>query len=189
MKENKEIFPVTPIIQSGTFKETELVEVYELKVKTKEKKTTTVKVIKDKKTQKVIVTDVTPEIRYPPVRPPTVVTQEDNFGNFEVITTNKKVIKESKEIQTVVKNVYKEKPQLIDMPAVSVKTVTYGDMEESTVVFAKERKSTIQVTTTKDIKTEKVKVISSKVLPVIYKPWVPIEPVVEVEYIPTVLIE
>ena len=96
VKENKEIFSVAPIIQSGTFKETASVEIYELKVQTKEKKTTTVKVIKDKKTLKVTVTDITPEIRVVPVCAPSVVTQEDSFGNFEVTTTNKKVIKESK---------------------------------------------------------------------------------------------
>ena len=92
-------------------------------------------------------------------------------------------------IRDRVESVYIEKPQLISMPAVSVKTVTYGNIEENTVVFAKERKSTIQVTTTTDKKTKEVKVLASKVLPVIYKPWAPIEPVVEVEYIPTVLIE
>ena len=75
MKENKEIFSVAPIVQSGTFKETASVEVYEIKVQTKQKKTTTVKVIKDKKTQKVTVTDITPEVRIVPVRVPSVVTQ------------------------------------------------------------------------------------------------------------------
>jgi hypothetical protein len=102
--------------------------------------------------------------------------------------TNKKFIKESKEIQTVVQNVYREKPQLIKLPAVAVQTVTYGNIEENTVVFS-EKKTTVQVTTTTDKKTNKVTVLGSKVLPVIYKPSAPIRPVVTVEVIPSVLIK
>ena len=92
-------------------------------------------------------------------------------------------------IQTVVENVYKEKPQLKILPAVSIQTVTYGDIEENTVVFAKEKKTTVQVTTVTNKKTDKTTVIGSKILPVIYKPWVPVKPVVPVRVIPAVFIE
>ena len=84
---------------------------------------------------------------------------------------------------------YKEKPQLAILPAVSIKTVNYGDIEESTVVFAKEKKTTVQVTSITDKKTKKTSVIGSKILPVIYKPWVPVKPVVPIRTIPAVFIE
>lgn len=94
------------------------------------------RVIKDKKTNKIIVKDIAPVIKLPKVRPSVYVSQQDIYGNVEVTVTNKKVIKESKEIQTVVQNVYREKPQLIKLPAVAVQTVTYGNIEENTVVFS-----------------------------------------------------
>lgn len=93
VKENGGVFTTLPVIQSGTIIETPLTEVYELKVETKEKKTTTVKVTKDKKTQRIIVNDIKPQVVYPPVRPPVTVTQVDTYGNQETVITNKKVIK------------------------------------------------------------------------------------------------
>ena len=188
VKENKEIFSTHPVIQSGTVTKTDLVEIYELNVETKEKKTKTVKVTKDIKTSKIIVNDIRPIVELPEVRPQIIVTQSDNYGNIVKTVTSKKVIKESKEIQKVIKQVYIEKPQLINLPAVSVNTVTYGDIEETTIVFAKEKKTTIQTTTVTNKKTKKVTILGTKILPVVYEPSKPIE-CVPPRIIPQVFIE
>ena len=99
-----------------------------MKVETKEKKTTTVTVTKDKITGDVIVNDIQPCVQHPPALPIVDFTQSDTYGNVETVVTNKKVIKESKEIKVVVENIYKEEPQLAILPVVSIKTVKYGDI-------------------------------------------------------------
>ena len=55
--------------------------------------------------------------------------------------------------------------------------------------MAKEKKTTVQVTTVTDKKTKKTTVIGKKILPIIYRPSVPVTPVLPIRVIPTVFIE
>lgn len=144
---------------------------------------------KDKVTDKVIVNDIQPVVRPAPRPLPVTVTQTNSYGNQETTTTSQTTIKETKEIQTVVQNIYIEKPQLAILKPVSVKNVQYGDLEESTVVLAGEKKPTIQVTSVVNVKTQEVRIISEKVLPIIYTPAVEIKPIVSIRYIPIPLIQ
>lgn len=187
VEQHPDIFQET-IVESGTVEETEQVQVYTLKMKTKTKQVKKVKIIKDKKTKEVIVQDIQPCVVRPVPRP-TVITQSTTYGNIEKTVTSKKVIKESKEIQTVVKQVYQEKPELAILPVVSVQTVTYGNIEENTVVLAKERKTTVQVTSITDKIKKTTRVVATKMLPVITRPWVPVKPVVPIRVIPSTLVE
>ena len=95
--ENGDIFTVNPIVESGSVTETSLVQIYTLKVETKQNTTTTVKITKDKQTGNVVVNDIGRGCWMPPPKPlPETVTQSDNFGNIEVITTDSQTIKQSK---------------------------------------------------------------------------------------------
>lgn len=155
-------------------------------VETKTKTTTTVKVTEDKKTGQVTVTDVTPIIKVPSRPRPlsTTETKSDSYGNVQVITTNTQIIQESTEIKTVMQTIVKEKPQLSMLTPVAVKTVTYGNTEESTIVLVAEGKQSVQITTTYDKTTNVVSLVSSKMLPIIYQPWVQIVPVSPIQFIP-----
>ena len=125
-----------------------------------------------------------PVVRPMPKPLPITVTQVNNYGIKEVVSTSKVVIKESKEIQTVVQEVYHQKPQLAVLKPISVKNVQYGDLEESTIVFGGVKKSTVQVTSIVNKKTKEVKIISEKLIPVIYRPEVEIKPIIPIRYIP-----
>jgi len=106
----------------------------------------------------------------------------------EIITTDTQTIKKSKEINTVIETVYTQKPQLAVLKPVSVKTVNIGDIIENTVVFAGENKPTIQVVTITD-STNKITVVGSRIIPVVYEPSVTIKPIAPIRFIPLTYID
>jgi len=106
----------------------------------------------------------------------------------EIITTDTQTIKKSKEIKTVIETVYTQKPQLAVLKPVSVKTVNIGDIIENTVVFAGENKPTIQVVTITD-STNKITVVGSRIIPVVYEPSVTIKPIAPIRFIPLTYID
>ena len=107
---------------------------------------------------------------------------------MEIITTDTQTIKKSKEIKTVIETVYTQKPQLAVLKPVSVKTVNIGDIIENTVVFAGENKPTIQVVTITD-STNKITVVGSRIIPVVYEPSVTIKPIAPIRFIPLTYID
>ena len=107
---------------------------------------------------------------------------------MEIITTDTQTIKKSKEINTVIETVYTQKPQLAVLKPVSVKTVNIGDIIENTVVFAGENKPTIQVVTITD-STNKITVVGSRIIPVVYEPSVTIKPIAPIRFIPLTYID
>ena len=89
-------------------------------------------------------------------------------------------------MQEVITEIKKQSPQIAVLVPTSTKTITYGDIKESTVVFTGEKQSTVQVTTVTNTKTGKVTVLGSKILPVVYVPTKPVEilPVQPVRVVP-----
>ena len=81
---------------------------------------------REKETKKVIVNDVH-QVRPVFIAPVVTTTQSTEYGNIEKITNDKTVIK-TEQVQTIVKSVIQEQPQLATFKPVIVKSVTYGDL-------------------------------------------------------------
>jgi hypothetical protein len=118
----------------------------------------------------VTVNDIQAAIVKPALPPVATTTKSDGNGNVETVTNDKKVIKESKEMQKVIDYVYKEKPQLAVMVPTTTKTITYGDITEDTVLFTGEKQTTVQVTTITNKKTQVVTILDSRIIPITYQP-------------------
>lgn len=171
--ENPGKFDKKAPIVSGSVVETDYAFVYELTLETKTEQKETVKITQDKTTKKVIVNDISPVIVRPALPPVTTVTKTDDNGNVETTTNDKTVIKESKGLQKTIEYIYQEKPQLAVLVSTATKTVTYGDIQEDTVVFTAEKQSSVQVTTITNTKTQTVTILDSRIIPVTYQPIKP----------------
>jgi len=121
------------------------------------------------------------------VKPITSSVQTDTYGNVQYVTNSYVEISQSVEIQTVISKVYKTKPQLSTLRPISTKTVTYGDIIETVVVFGGSNKPGVQVVSLYNKVTQEVTVIDSKVLIANIKTLnAEILPVTEVQTIPIV---
>ena len=70
----------------------------------------------------------------------------DIYGNTQFSTNSLTEIKQSTEIQTVIKKVYEAKPQLAVLVPLSTNTVSYGKHLETTVVFGAHSQQAVQIT-------------------------------------------
>jgi len=70
----------------------------------------------------------------------------DIYGNTQFRTNSFTEIKQSAEIQTVIKKVYESKPQLALLVPLTTSTITYGKHLETKVVFGSESQQLVQVT-------------------------------------------
>jgi len=72
----------------------------------------TVKLCKDKASDKVIVKDVKPCEEKPTVKPITTSLVTDPYGNLHYITNNQSEIRNSDDLQSVIKAIFHQKPQI-----------------------------------------------------------------------------
>lgn len=85
-------------------------------------------------------------------------------GNKIVVTTDRKVIKTDTTIRHITQNIIGKLPTLIGYVPVKAETTTYGVTKESTVTFATEGKSSVQVTVIFNEKTNSVEIINTQVI-------------------------
>lgn len=93
-------------------------------------------------------------------------------GNQVKTTNDQQVIKSDSSIRYVTQNVIAKQPELIGYVAVKAETVTYGHTQETSVVFASEKKESVEVTTILDTETNKVEIVNTQVIKPTYKPYV-----------------
>lgn len=77
-------------------------------------------------------------------------------GNKIITTTDRQVIKTETTIRHVTQNIYAKLPTLYGYVPIKADSITYGVSKETTIVFATEGKTSVQVTVIYDSNTNKV---------------------------------
>ncbi len=124
----------------------------------------TVKVVKDIKSNDIVVSNVVAVPKKPVVEIKTT-TKQNSYGQIEVVTNNITEIVTTEEIDTVIRTIRIKKPQFVTAKPIAAKTVTYGTIVETTLVFSDATQTTlrpIQVTSVLNTKTKTVEIIDSR---------------------------
>jgi hypothetical protein len=124
----------------------------------------TVKVVKNLKTNDIVVNNVVAVPKKAVVEVKTT-TKQNSYGQIEVVTNNITEIVTTEEIDTVVKTIRIKRPQFVTAKPVAAKTVTYGTIVETTLVFSDITQTTlrpIQITSILNTKTNTVEIIDSR---------------------------
>lgn len=72
---------------------------------------------------------------FQPVQPIKTVTTQSIYGHVETFSNNYTEITTSEETETVIRTIRKKKPQFINAIPISSKTVQYGEITETTLIF------------------------------------------------------
>jgi hypothetical protein len=102
---------------------------------------------------------------FQPIQPVKTITTQNIYGQIETISNNYTEITTSEETETVIRTIRRKKPQFINAIPISAKTVQYGEITETTLIFTDFWKSSeypVQITTTSNKKTGTVEVLDTR---------------------------